>query len=349
MKTDIIMKLTVNSMKIIAIMAIGFMTLSVNAQTFDVGEFEYKVIDGGVEVSKFKQMDDAPFVSIPASVEYESTVYDVIAIGSESFDENSSAVVVELPESIKYIQENAFKSSTLRYINLPEGLESIGDYAFYYSGVHRVTFPSTLRTLGNYAFRGLHGVVLNEGLETIGDYALKGSSFASPKMPSSLKELGIYAFASSDLKSVDFGGNLETLPLGLLQLCENLRTIIIRESVTWLIDISGYDDDVYPYVGHGGPGTHFSYGDDLGFKSDYGAKSIRADFFICSRVPPVLWRSASKRTFPYTCVIHVPSGTKGDYEFADGWKDFKNIIDDLETALPERELLIQEMEENEVD
>ena len=80
MKTDIIMKLTVNSMKIIAIMAIGFMTLSVNAQTFDVGEFEYKVIDGGVEVSKFKQMDDAPFVSIPASVEYESTVYDVIAI-----------------------------------------------------------------------------------------------------------------------------------------------------------------------------------------------------------------------------------------------------------------------------
>jgi hypothetical protein len=34
-----------------------------------------------------------------------------------------------------------------------------------------------------------------------------------------------------------------------------------------------------------------------------------------------------------TCILHVPTGSKPDYQAAIGWKDFLNIVEDATTAI----------------
>lgn len=55
--------------------------------------------------------------------------------------------------SIKEIEESAFRNTALESVELPEGLEKLGNYAFYdCTNLKSVTIPSTLWMLGMNAF-----------------------------------------------------------------------------------------------------------------------------------------------------------------------------------------------------
>ena len=329
--------------KAILLSAAILMTYSAGAQTFEVDGLGYRIVDGGVEVSSGIS---ASVVSIPAEVEYDSEKYKVTGIGENAF-KDLAVVNVVCPETLRYIDNKAFAGSDLKIINLPEGLERIGDEAFYESGLHWVDFPSSLKKIGDRAFSALYDVVLPEGLEEIGEQAFKGSMFSSSRLPSTLKKLGKGAFSYSDIKYLDLGGQISSLPSELVRCCKYLRTIIIRENVTevnpFTYDVSEASNDYY--VGHYGPGTHYRYGEDLGYKTDSYDEVVFADIYLCSSTPPLCNLSECSITW----TIHIPKGTKEIYQNADGWKNFYKMIDDLETALPERERLINEAEECAVD
>lgn len=347
---------------ITSLFAMSLMTLPSAAQTFEIDRVEYTVVDGGVEVTKAQGVPDEcvqePYKNyyichpdqgnmifdIPARVTYEGNEYTVIGIGAGSFV--GGYAVVTLPETIRYIKERAFCNSHLVHINLPEGLETIGDEAFKSSYICDVQFPSTLRKIGNSAFRcGLREIVLNEGLEEIGDSAFISCHFASPVIPESLTKIGVRALKGTNITSFDSGA-LTTLPEGLFERCIGLRTIILREPLAEMGSVGGINSHVYPDAGELPP--HLSYYDPLeGYYIDYHRRAITADFYVCSSTPPIHNTSEEcNKTISYTkSILHVPAGTAEVYRNADGWSLFTNIVDDLETALPARERLLEELKE----
>lgn len=72
-------------------------------ETIIDGDVEYVVVEGGVSVSKYNGSDSN--VTIPATVEG----YSVVAIGASAFENNTSLVSIDLPDTITVIGAKAFK------------------------------------------------------------------------------------------------------------------------------------------------------------------------------------------------------------------------------------------------
>ncbi len=341
-----------------SLFAMSLMTLPSVAQTFEVDGVEYTVVEGGVEVSKAQGIPDEyvqepnksyyvchpdqgnMIFDIPDRVTYEGNEYTVIGIGSGSFVDGYA--VVNLPETIRYIKDRAFYKSDLIHINLPEGLETIGDGAFETSDICEVKFPSTLRKIGKRAFWcRLRDIVLNEGLEEIGDSAFISCHFASPVIPKSLTKIGVRALKGTNITSFDSGA-LTTLPEGLFEYARQLRTIILREPLAEMGPVGG--ENIPQSTSDGYHGHH---GDDPYLGDITARSSVLADFYVCSSTPPrhTVSEDYNKRIDYYSSVLHVPAGTADVYRNAEGWSLFTNIVDDLETALPARERLLEELKE----
>ena len=72
---------------------------------------------------------------------------------SYGFQNLSTAMTVNLPDSLLYINDYAFSGcSKLQEIDLPDGLLHIGEYAFLECGLRTVTLPGSLTSVANCAF-----------------------------------------------------------------------------------------------------------------------------------------------------------------------------------------------------
>ena len=70
-------------------------------------------------------------ITIPASVDYESTTYGVTAIGNHAFYRCDSLSTISIPNSITRIDEGAFYMCwNLQSITIPASVETIGKGAF---------------------------------------------------------------------------------------------------------------------------------------------------------------------------------------------------------------------------
>ena len=69
-----------------------------------------------------------------------------------TFDMCHSLEYVQLPDSIRSIEEQAFSSSGIKRIYIPEGVEYIGKEAFKNTSLSEVFLPRTIRDIGRDAF-----------------------------------------------------------------------------------------------------------------------------------------------------------------------------------------------------
>ena len=136
-------------------------------------------------------------VSVPATVTWNGTTYNVTAIGEWAFSEArqvnltapagtsqrgytpGSLKSVSLPSSVTIIKPYAFSWCTgLTQVSIGSGVTTIDDYAFYYStALTTITIPNSVTTLGQSVFGGcsaLKNVTLGSGLNSIGNYAFDG-------------------------------------------------------------------------------------------------------------------------------------------------------------------------------
>lgn len=181
------------------------------------------------------------------------------SIPDDAFKGKTYLVGFRLPQSCKYIGQNAFKDCSLGEITLPDNLETISSYAFYGNNIGGdITFPATVKTLGerfiskngrissvdfsacedlnvipNYAFANnvmLKEVALPYSITTIGTGAFEAcSSIEEFTMPNSLTDIYGYAFNScTNLKSVDFSlaKNLTTIHQYAFTNCTSLKEVI---------------------------------------------------------------------------------------------------------------------------
>ena len=148
-------------------------------------------------------------VTIPGSVTYNGTTYQVTAIGNGAFEYSSGLTGVTIPTSITSIGEDAFYNCTgLTDVTIPNSVTSMGRWAFDgCSGLLSVRISSSLTTLRDYVFFActhLKEVIIPNSVTSIG-YRVFYNCYDLERvtMPSSLTSIGDGVFTNcTSLKSV---------------------------------------------------------------------------------------------------------------------------------------------------
>lgn len=116
------------------------------------------------------------------------------------FSRNIQLEEVELPKTVKIIEDSAFVGCPIQEITLPEGLEEIGSKAFLSHRIRNLWIPASVKKIGSQAFannkkfRTLRQIYLEEGVEEIGNNAFKSALVEELYIPKSLKKLDSTAF-----------------------------------------------------------------------------------------------------------------------------------------------------------
>lgn len=95
-----------------------------------------------------------------------------VTIAAYAFDycQNQAFEEIVVPETVKYIGDNAFARSTVKSVNIPSQVTEIPQRAFAASNITAIEIPASIKTIGSNAFylcRSLKEVVIPEGTETL--------------------------------------------------------------------------------------------------------------------------------------------------------------------------------------
>lgn len=140
-------------------------------------------------------------VTIPSTVTYQGTTYDVTTIGASAFRastgltgvtipssitrigffafyECANLTSISIPYSVTVIQPDAFGKTGLTDVYIPNSVTDIGSEIFYYcTQLHSVYLPTSLTYIDMRSFEGctnLYRIVIPEGVATIYSDAFKG-------------------------------------------------------------------------------------------------------------------------------------------------------------------------------
>lgn len=103
--------------------------------------------DGTVKITKYRGKDED--VYIPQEIDGKK----VSAIGYEAFFGCHNTKYVDIPETVKKIEEKAFYYCGVENVDLSEGLEEVGANAFCTNtGIKEVIIPASVKTIGSGAF-----------------------------------------------------------------------------------------------------------------------------------------------------------------------------------------------------
>ena len=184
-------------------------------------------------------------VTVPSTVIYNGTTYNVTAIGSLAFYKSVNLTHLTLPTSITSLGDGAFARCEnlpslkipqqvtkipnscfygcyhMTNVTIPHSATSIEPYAFYQCyQLDKVVVPNNVTTIGERAFdacTGLKLLTLGTGVTTIGDYAFSFSSFehliCRPAVPPTIE-------------THTFGSNVQELivPRGSINAYRNANT-----------------------------------------------------------------------------------------------------------------------------
>lgn len=138
---------------------------ALSALGFQQNNIKYEINSGSKTVTVTGlSSKDVTDITIPSSVYYSGTTYDVVAIARVAF----------------------YGCTGLTSITIPSSVTSIGDFAFYYcTGLTSITIPSSVTSIGSWAFEGCTGLT-------------------SITIPSSITSIGKDAFSNTSVKKVFF-------------------------------------------------------------------------------------------------------------------------------------------------
>ena len=143
----------------------------------------------------------------------------ITKIGNGAFKNTTSLKSVSIPNSVTSIGDNAFESSGITSVHLPNTVTHIGERAFYASQLSAtLTIPTTVIEIGKQAFgycSKLSKVLYN---------AISAEYYGSSS--------GI--FYNSSVNTLIIGNEVQKIPALAFTRTDNIETITIPESVTYI-------------------------------------------------------------------------------------------------------------------
>ena len=176
-------------------------------------------------------------LTIPETVTYKKTTYQVVEIGKAAFAYAQNLTSVEIPATIVEVGPHAFYGcSKLNSVKFNKGLTKINKMAFAYSGVEEIVLPDGLKTLGDLSFafcEQLKRVSFPNDIEEFGNNAFKDcTSLEKIRFADRLKEIGDYAFTNcTALKKVVLPNGLKNAGKGAFSNCTNLTEVTLSKDM----------------------------------------------------------------------------------------------------------------------
>lgn len=257
-------------------------------------------------------------ITIPSSV---------TTIGNAAFYSCSNLNNLTIPNSVTSIGEAAFSQcSSLIEITIPNSVTEIKTNTFYgCANMTKVTIPNSVTIIGWLAFKNcssLESITIPNSVTTIVSSAFDGcTSLTGVNIPNSVTYIGEKVFSNTGIFNnspdgvfyVDkwvcgYKGNMPSetslileegtrgISIGAFRNNSNLSSITIPGSVTCI------NDDAF-----------------------YGCNNLTS--VTVEMVEPISITSYYTFSNAYNATLYVPAGAKSAYLSADGWKDFKKIIE----------------------
>ena len=287
---------------------------------FIVNDIIYKVLsfeERTVEVGE--QTEGSDTVIIPSPVTYNGIIFNVIGVGDRAFYSYYNVTSVILPNSIKYIGNNANSFNLIRiHLTLPSSLERVLESAYVFNKLDDLNLPSSLKEIGPNAF-----AFTKVGTEKAYIPASVVTIEGNPFLGSDLKEI-IVDSGNSCVKSED--GVLFSKDGRKLIAYPDLKpekTYTIPDGVTTIGRLSfGYNYILMKLII---PATVNKFEN----KALWSCSSIKT-IVMQSTLPPEVGEE-SLHDIESNCFILVPKRCINRYKNAEGWKKFVNIVDELPT------------------
>ncbi len=159
-------------------------------------------------------------ITIPSTVIYDGTTYNVTSIGSTAFYKCSGLTSITIPNSVTSIGDGAFSGcSGLTSITIPNSVTSIGYDAFSgCTGLTSVTIPNSVTTIESSAFNkcsALKNIEIPNSVTTIESFAFYGcKKLTSVTIPNSVTSIGERAFYN--VKHIIYTGSADGSPWGAI-------------------------------------------------------------------------------------------------------------------------------------
>ena len=218
------------------------------------GEIREIVVEDGItDIGQMLFADTVSLetITLPDSV----TVFDSYAFF------HTGILRVNFPKHLKYIGNDCFRESKLRFAELPDGLEAIG--ANCYAGCQQliaVTMQDSVKRIGKAAFSScptfsrirlsqtltelpdncfygcerLKEVTMPEACTTLGKNCFAGcASMQMLRLPPGIRTIGSRAFGQCfALQQLDLPDGLTTISEDMLSECKSIQSLTVPESVT---------------------------------------------------------------------------------------------------------------------
>ncbi len=203
----------------------------------EIGELEYKSINGGTE---YEVISKGSFNGSELIIPDTHNGRPVTSIGERAFSGCDNITSITIPDSVKSIGENGafYSCQKLKSLTLGNSVESIGAQSFENCfSLEKIIIPDSVKTIGVSAFQScfnLKTVTLGNSIELI-DNSVFFSCYAltSIVIPDSVKRIGDSAFSNCrSIFSAEIGNGVESIGKHAFSGCYNLTSVKIGERVT---------------------------------------------------------------------------------------------------------------------
>ena len=223
--------------------------------------------------------------------------------------QSTSLSSITIPESVTSIGISAFRNVyTLKQVILPQGLLLLaGNLTFANTAITSITIPANTQIIGG----------------TLGNSTFQNTSITSFVIPSNVTAIGNTTFQNTPLTSLTFPSNSLVTSLGNSCLYNTkLTSLVIPEKVTTIQTTALQGITTLQTLEL--PASLTTIGASA-FSGCTALQSIKvhATFPVNLSSVTGVFTGIDKTN----CILYVPAGTKADYQAADGWNAFTNIVE----------------------